>query len=155
MSREEIPGTRTLAASALRRAAAGEQAGPARVRFLGGPLAGCPIPLGEEETLGRGSGATLQLVDPAASRRHLQIRVSAGRVQVLDLGSKNGAAVNGRPLGRRARRLHAGDVVALGTTRLELELDGEPGAASPGPPGWLLAAAAALLLAAAATLLLG
>lgn len=149
-------GTRTLAAALLRRAVAGEIAAPAHLRILDGPMAGRRLPLGEEETLGRGAGATLRLPDPAASRMHLRLRVSRGSAEVRDLGSKNGAGVNGRRLGRRGRRLRPGDVLSLGSTRLAFEIDAPPG---PGPrrppPRRGIPAAGALLLAAGAALLLG
>jgi hypothetical protein len=150
-------GTRTLAAALLRRAVAGEIAAPAHLRILDGPMAGRRLPLGEEETLGRGAGATLRLPDPAASRLHLVLRVARGSAEAQDLGSKNGAEVNGRRLGRRRRRLRSGDVLSLGSTRLALEIDA-PGPAAPGARAGArrgLPAAAALLLAAGAAALLG
>ncbi len=148
------PGTRTLAASLLRRAVAGEIASPARLRIIDGPLAGRRLPLGAEETLGRSPGATIRLADPAASRLHLELRVAGGCAKARDLGSKNGALVNGRRLGGRPRRLRSGDVLSLGTTRLALELDVPiDRAAAPGPVRRAIPAAGALLLAAAAALL--
>jgi predicted component of type VI protein secretion system len=154
------PTTRSLAASLIRRAAAGEPIARARLLVLDGPLAGCRLPLGGDDTLGRGSRATLRLDDPAASRLHLGLRVSGGEVRARDLGSKNGAAVNGRRLGRRPRRLRAGDVISLGASRLALELEAAPaggrGEGPAGPPAsrLLLAAAGALALGAAGALLL-
>jgi pSer/pThr/pTyr-binding forkhead associated (FHA) protein len=149
-------GTRTLAAALLRRAAAGEVDSPAHLRILDGPMAGRRLPLGEEETLGRGAGATLHLADPAASRLHLALRVSRGSAEARDLGSKNGAEVNGRRLGRRRRRLRSGDVLSLGSTRLAIEIDAPRGPRARQPtPRRGIPAAGALLLAAGAALLLG
>ena len=150
-------GTRTLAAAALRAAAGGAAPPAAGLRVLDGPLAGCRLPLGGDETLGRGADASLRLPDPAASRRHLRLRPGAGGVQAEDLGSKNGWELNGRRR-RRDRLLRHGDVIAVGTTRLALEL-APAGAPAPGAPAARpaagripprVAAAAALLLALAA-----
>lgn len=168
-------GTRTLAAAVLRAAAGGDHPPAAELRVLDGPLAGCRLPLGGDETLGRGAGASLQLPDPAASRRHLRLRSGPGGVRAEDLGSKNGWELNGRRR-RRERLLRHGDVIAVGTTRLALELapGGPPASPEPSPstgpaarpagvpaarlvtgrlPGPRVAAAAALLLALAAAAL--
>ncbi|HEY7725495.1 MAG TPA: FHA domain-containing protein [Anaeromyxobacteraceae bacterium] len=147
-------GTRTLAASILRRAAAGEPLlGPA-LRVVEGPLPGRLFALGAEETLGRGGQATLQLPDALASRLHARVRRAPGGIEVQDLESKNGVAVNGRRLRRRPRRLRPGDRLAVGRTLLALEvLSADPPAGpAPGPAARPSSApvAAALLLAAAA-----
>ncbi|MBI5070302.1 MAG: FHA domain-containing protein [Deltaproteobacteria bacterium] len=148
-------GTRTVASRALRAAARGEREPPARLQVLDGPMAGRSLPLGEEETVGRGSGASLALPDPAASRLHLRLRLGDGVVTAEDLGSKNGSLVNRRRL-RRVRPLRPGDELTVGTTRLRFEA-APPAAAPPSPrpaPGTpLLAGAAVALLAAAAALL--
>lgn len=163
-ARGEAEGTRTQAASALRDAARG-LAGPppARLEVLDGPLAGQRLPLGEEETVGRGAGASLALPDAEASRRHLRLRQRAGVVTVEDLGSKNGSRLNRRRL-RRTRRLRPGDELTVGTTRLRLEAPPdpaaarEPGAGRPRRPRLAATAlwgAALALLAAAGFLLRG
>ncbi len=152
-------GTRAQAGRALRAAARGEGQAQARLQVLDGPLAGRSLPLGEEETVGRGGAATLAIPDPAASRLHLRLRLGAGFVTAEDLGSKNGSQLNRRSL-RRARRLRPGDELTLGTTRLRLEAVAAPPVPArrapvrlPSPPAWLLAGAALALLAAAAALL--
>lgn len=148
-------GTRTLAAAALRAAAGADHPPATGLRVLDGPLAGCRLPLDGDETLGRGADASLRLPDPAASRRHLRLRPGPGGVQAEDLGSKNGWELNGRRR-RRERLLRHGDVIAVGTTRLALELApaGEPASGAPGAGAGRIprrvAAAAALLLALAA-----
>jgi len=154
-------GTRTLAAGALRAAARGLPGPPApRLEVLDGPLAGRWLPLGEEETVGRGAGASLALPDPEASRRHLRLRLLAGVVTAEDLGSKNGSRVNRWRL-RRARRLHPGDELTVGTTRLRLENPQRPPGPRaprrprlPSPPAPALWGTGLALLAAAAALLL-
>jgi len=161
MTGERPPeGTRTQAAGALRAAARGQGEPAARLQVLDGPLAGRRLPLGELETLGRGSAATLAIPDPAASRLHLRLRLEGDCVTAEDLGSKNGSRLNRRRL-RRARRLRPGDELTLGTTRLRLEAAPAPAASAPrgvpgrlpSPPVWLLVGAALALLATAAALL--
>jgi len=153
-------GTRTQAARALRAAARGEGEPAARLQVLDGPLAGRSLPLGEVETVGRGSQATLVIPDAAVSRLHLRLRLAEGLLSAEDLGSKNGSRLNRRRL-RRPRRLNPGDELTLGTTRLRLEAAPAPRPAPagrapsrlPSPPASLLALAALVLLAAAAALL--
>jgi serine/threonine protein kinase len=57
--------------------------------------------------VGRAPECDLVLRVPDVSKRHCQILLSPDRVVVEDLGSANGTAVNGRPVGRA--RLHDGD----------------------------------------------
>ncbi len=70
--------------------------------------------------VGRGAEADLRINDPGVSRRHAELRVTAGKdvpaVQVVDLGSTNGTLVNGH------RVEHAtvadGDAIRIGNTTL-------------------------------------
>jgi len=164
-SRAEL--TRAAASGLLAEAAAGEAplAGPHLV-VLTGPAAGRRFPLGAEETVGRGRGASIRLPDAEASRRHARIRVARGEATVEDLGSKNGLRLNGVRVDRRPAPLHPGDEIALGETALAFEdpfgraghAGRPPAAASPEARGRprLPAphAAAAALLALAAALVL-
>jgi len=148
------PGTKALAGGILRQVARGEPSG-AHLRVLDGPMAGERLPLGSEETLGRGGEASLRLPDPAASRLHARLGRGPEGVCVEDLGSKNGIRLNGRRL-RAACRLRPGDLVTVGRTRLAFE-DAES-APAPAPrdrpaPRSRRRAAALLLLAAGALLL--
>lgn len=68
--------------------------------------------------LGRGDGARLTLDHATVSRRHAQLRRTAGGWEILDLGSKNGTWVNGWRVERAS--LRKGDVVCLGDVRVEL-----------------------------------
>lgn len=70
---------------------------------------------GEQAVAGRGEDADITLPDPAASPRHLAVRVRDGELQVEDLGSRLGTRLNGRRLTagkavplREADRLEAG-----------------------------------------------
>jgi hypothetical protein len=173
------PETRKLAASLILRAAGGEPVAGPRLLVLDGPLAGRRLPLGAEETLGRGPEATVRLPDPGASRVHARIRAAGSALVLDDLGSKNGLRVNGRTLSPRGRRLAPGDEILVGSTRLALEADPPPdpdeatgppvveppdgaaGATARGAPDAgrrrrrALAAAGALLLAGGCALLAG
>jgi len=69
-------------------------------------------------TVGREAGCDVLLARPRVSRRHCQLRRSAGLppgVEIEDLGSSNGTKVNGvrLPVGVR-RALADGDVIDVG-----------------------------------------
>jgi hypothetical protein len=74
--------------------------------------------------------SNLRLSHDAISRHHLEIRTDGRSYTVVDLGSSNGTAVNGSPLGASGRVLQLGDVIRLGDaldmTVLELAPAGEP-----------------------------
>jgi hypothetical protein len=80
--------------------------------------------------VGRGQDADLRIDDPGVSRRHAEIRVSAGAhrpsVSVVDLGSTNGTLVDGRRVDHAA--LADGAVVRVGNTSLTLRYVEDPGA---------------------------
>ncbi|SDD49063.1 2Fe-2S iron-sulfur cluster binding domain-containing protein [Geodermatophilus telluris] len=59
----------------------------------------------------------LALADGLVSRRHLRLVPSPVALSLVDLGSRNGTLVNGRPVTGRVT-LEAGDVVRLGTTEI-------------------------------------
>ncbi len=63
-------------------------------------------------TLGRWNGNDVSLPDREVSRRHAQIRNEGGRFVNVDLGSKNGTHVNGRPIGG-AVELSDGDEITI------------------------------------------
>jgi predicted component of type VI protein secretion system len=72
-----------------------------------------------ELTLGRSSYASIVVNNPLASREHALIRSVGGRLEVVDLGSKNGTTVNGRRI-QGACRLEAGDQVKIGTDVIDI-----------------------------------
>jgi ABC-type multidrug transport system fused ATPase/permease subunit len=74
------------------------------------------IAVEREVDVGR-EGVDLVLDDPAVSRRHLRIEVTADGLSVTDLGSSNGTKVNGVRIGGTTH-LHEGDVVGAGGTEL-------------------------------------
>ena len=68
--------------------------------------------------------AGLLLTDPQISRRHLEVSSDDGHtVMVTDLGSSNGTVIGRTPL-VGSRRIHPGETVHLGATRLVLESRG-------------------------------
>jgi Nif-specific regulatory protein len=100
-----------------------------RLVALTGPLKGRVITLMAETSIGRGSSNHIAVSDPSLSRKHCLIsRVEAG-FTLTDLGSSNGAYVNGVPV--QERLLEHGDQITLGdSVFLFLLREGEP----PAPP---------------------
>lgn len=127
--------TRALAARILREAAAGgTPLAGAHLLVIEGPEAGRRIPLGEVETLGRGRGASARITDPLASRQHARIRRRGGGYSIEDLGSKNGARVNGVLLAGSAHPLRHGDEISIGSVLLVLCHPGPASGPGAGPP---------------------
>lgn len=91
-------------------------------------------------TLGRDAGCEFVLDDDGASRRHAEILVSGARIAIRDLQSTNHTYVNGRQIDQA--QLVDGDVVGIGSTRVEIRTRPEspaprpkPGAAPPATAG--------------------
>jgi len=63
--------------------------------------------------LGRSPEADLVLADDTVSRRHAVLQGERGAVEVEDLGSSNGTAINGNPMIGPLRLLD-GDLVSFG-----------------------------------------
>lgn len=70
------------------------------------------LPLMGDMVLGRSSEASVRLSDPLVSRQHAQLAVSAGKVEISDLGSRIGTRVNGELL-KSSRVLYPGDAIEL------------------------------------------
>lgn len=66
--------------------------------------------------VGRDPACELQLDHPDVSRRHAKLEPGETAWSVCDLGSTNGTAVNGRPVG--SQPLTDGDLVEFGPVRL-------------------------------------
>ncbi len=85
------------------------------------------------ECLGVAPDRRLLVDDQLVSRDHCEIRVESGRVHLIDL-STNGTRHNGRRVERGERTLlESGDVLLVGSTRLELRVDEHTTAATPTP----------------------
>jgi len=68
-------------------------------------------------TLGRSEECEVTIEDPLVSRRHAQIAVDGDEVRLIDLGSRNGVRLNGRPV-EGSTPLQDGDRVRIGTQDL-------------------------------------
>jgi FHA domain len=86
-----------------------------------GPAAGQRIELAEETVLGRADNEFLQH-DTEVSRRHAMVRSGPEGLSIEDLGSSNGTFVNDQRIEGSAP-LSSGDVVRLGTTTFEVEVE--------------------------------
>lgn len=104
-------------------AAQGEDPHP-RVRVIEGPDQGKELRLteaGRRYVIGRAREGDLALEDPDASRRHVEVGRKGDYLVVHDLGSKGGAFLDGAPLGQTDVAWKAGQVLAIGGTRLGFE----------------------------------
>jgi class 3 adenylate cyclase len=72
--------------------------------------------LRDRVTFGRDCDGFL-LADARASRRHAELRLTAGQVVVSDLGSSNGTSRNGQPISGETA-LQTGDVVGIGSSEI-------------------------------------
>ena len=72
-----------------------------------------------EVILGRSSYASIVVNNPLASREHAVVRAVGGRLEVQDLGSKNGTYVNGKRI-QGTYGVDDGDVIKIGTDVLEV-----------------------------------
>ncbi len=70
--------------------------------------------------VGRAPGNTVRLTDEEVSRRHVSARREGNSWFVVDEGSTNGTKLNGLPV--RKQELRHGDEIAIGDTRLGVEL---------------------------------
>lgn len=96
-----------------------------KLQILEGPDRGKELTLGETGrvyVIGRGAGLDLTLSDPDASRRHIEIWRRGASLWLKDLGSKNGAALDGEKLSPNKDTLWPrGKRVTLGATELGFE----------------------------------
>ena len=79
---------------------------------------------GKRIVFGRDPNCDQVLDYPMISRRHAQLSNSADGLFVEDLGSSNGTFLNGRRV-RRAIKIHAGDLIGLGTFSFRLTGEGQ------------------------------
>jgi len=91
---------------------------PAHLTLMSGGRHAHSYPLsGTFTTLGRSDECEVVLEDPAASRRHAEVRNEDGAFVLTDLGSTNGTSVNGAPVTTHV--LEDGDRVMIGETVFE------------------------------------
>jgi hypothetical protein len=70
-------------------------------------------------TIGRSAACQITIDDPLVSREHARVKVEGGRAFVEDLGSRNGVAVNGKPI-KNLVELADGDRIRVGSQELVL-----------------------------------
>ncbi len=100
-----------------------EELGRTRSRSAVLHVEGRRVPVGAGGvTLGRSRSCDVVLSDPNVSREHAEIRPRGGSWVVTDLGSTNGAVVNGRRIDR-PEVLKPGDEIELGTSVVVFELE--------------------------------
>ncbi len=93
-----------------------------RALVVGGPDEGAELLLikfGKQYVIGRQKSADLLLTDEDVSRRHLQLERRGARVVVQELGSKNGATLDGELIEKESVWV-PGQELGLGNTRLQL-----------------------------------
>jgi S-DNA-T family DNA segregation ATPase FtsK/SpoIIIE len=101
--------------------------GPLELLVAGGPDAGHRLPLGRGlHVVGRADAGSVRITDPDVSRRHLEIRVGEGAVEVRDLGSTNGSLLDDASLDEVFRPWPPGSRLRLGATSLAVSGTGEP-----------------------------
>src|SRR3712207_838583 len=89
---------------------------------------------GDQFTLGREGTTNLVLRDAKASRRHASLReLPDGRVELTDLGSRNGTFVNGQQ-GTGSVTLNGGEETRIGDTVLRAVPGQAPQPAAPPAP---------------------
>jgi len=91
------------------------------LRVTRGPreITGITVPLEGPVVIGRSPDADLVIADDFVSSLHARVTPTDGGATLEDLGSTNGTIVNGQPA-TRPLPLKAGDVVELGTNRVEV-----------------------------------
>ena len=92
----------------------------ARFEFLAGPFARRSYPLTDGCTIGRDADVSTILLPPdtpGVSRRHIEFRVTGGRVEIKDCWSSGGSRVDGAPIPPGEwLDLRRGSVVSIGDT---------------------------------------
>ena len=116
-----VPQTRESTRALAGALVAGAAAAAPRVVAVAGPGAGVAFAIEDGALLGRSRSARLRLLDPAASGLHLRFALDAAGAVVEDVGSRNGATLNGRPLPPGETPLAEGDELGVGDTILKVE----------------------------------
>jgi pSer/pThr/pTyr-binding forkhead associated (FHA) protein len=124
------PAAMTVSLPAAKTKVRDDPTAPARVVVTADGSAGKRYALAGEMTIGR-ENVDILLEDEQASRRHARVIVSAGGVELADIGSANGTFVNDKRL-EGTVVLQAGDVVTVGTTKLRVDIPPPRGAAPDG-----------------------
>jgi pSer/pThr/pTyr-binding forkhead associated (FHA) protein len=111
--------TRTPAAPSAARQSRGGRAPTQVVVHDGGGGRATPIKLRDQVEIGRGDRCAIRLQDTYVSQVHARLYPKDGAWYVEDLGSTNGTLLNDHKV-QAPVEVHAGDVLKLGKTVLEL-----------------------------------
>jgi hypothetical protein len=85
-----------------------------------GPLTGDEFHLESVIKIGRSGDLAVQLIGPAVSRHHAELRVEeGGTTSLIDLGSRNGTFVGGEPI--QQYTLRSGDSFEIGNSSFKFE----------------------------------
>ena len=85
-----------------------------------------PVPLNRERTLiGRLDDCHIRIPIADVSRKHCEIVVEDGSIEITDLGSSNGTYVNQEKI--ETAPVSAGDLVSVGGLVFVVQVNGEPG----------------------------
>ncbi len=104
----------------------GKPVRPIELRVVSGPDRGKVHRVADgTQLVGRGLDCQIVLADPAVSRKHFKIERNGDEAVLVDLGGANGTIVNGSKRGRHL--LEAGDHIDVGTSVLEVFIDGVGG----------------------------
>ena len=87
--------------------------------ILDGAEGGRRVEVAGQLIVGRGGDAGLVIEDPEISRAHAVLASTGEGLEIEDLGSLNGTWVNGERI-TGAMHLAPGDVIKVGTTRVEV-----------------------------------
>lgn len=112
--------TRTPAAAGVARASRGGKAPGQVVIHAAGGGRPSAIKLRDPTDIGRAERCAIQLEDTYVSQVHARLYAKDGAWFIEDLGSTNGTLLNDRRV-QSAVEVHAGDVLKLGKTVLELK----------------------------------
>jgi pSer/pThr/pTyr-binding forkhead associated (FHA) protein len=100
-----------------------------KLRVTSGSHAGKEISITKNRFLiGRGQDCQLRPQTDMVSRRHCEIVIEGGKVQVKDLGSRNGTHVNDEMI-EGPRELKMGDRLRIGPLEFQIFIDHSPGGA--------------------------
>ncbi len=99
-----------------------------------GPCAGIVYDLDLSDrpvTIGRGDQATILVPDPSISSVHASLQLRGDQIWISDMGSTNGTAVEGRPIGTEPTALSPGAVANLGGSLLTVRPSPVPALLAP------------------------
>lgn len=94
-----------------------------QLEIIDGPDKGRTVPFRNGQTLviGRGPTTDTKLTDRYSSRVHCQLEIRDGLLTLTDMGSASGTVVNDAKIDGK-QVLFPGDVIAVGTTKLQVQI---------------------------------